>query len=92
MSVDAPAPPAYRTKTEIVHAQLREQILSGGLAPGQRITLAGLAKQLQVSVMPIREAIARLEPKGLITLAPHKDTHVTDLSVRWPACSTSTGT
>ncbi len=77
----APLAP-YRTKAELVYAQLREQILSGGLAPGQRITLAGLAKQLQVSVMPIREAIARLEQEGLITLAPHKDTHVTDLSVR----------
>lgn len=76
------APASYRTKTEIVYAQLREQILSGSLAPGQRITLAALAKQLQVSVMPIREAIARLEQEGLITLAPHKDTHVTDLSVR----------
>lgn len=77
-----PAAPSYRTKTEIVYAQLREQILSGTLPPGQRITLAALAKVLQVSVMPIREAIARLEREGLVTLTPHKDIHVTDLSIR----------
>jgi DNA-binding GntR family transcriptional regulator len=75
------APAAYRTKAEIVYAQLREQILSGGLAPGQRITLAGLAKQLEVSVMPIRDALARLEREGLVSQTPHRDIHVTDLAV-----------
>ncbi len=75
-------PAAYRTKAEIVYAQLREQILSGGLLPGQRITLAGLAKQLEVSVMPIRDAVARLEREGLVSLTPHKDIRVTDLSIK----------
>jgi DNA-binding GntR family transcriptional regulator len=74
-------PAAYRTKAEIVYAQLREQILSGGLLPGQRITLAGLAKQLAVSVMPIRDAVARLEREGLVAQTPHKDIRVTDLAV-----------
>jgi len=75
------APAAYRTKAEIVYAHLREQILSGGLPPGQRITLAGLAKQLEVSVMPIRDAVARLEREGLVSQTPHKDIRVTDLAV-----------
>lgn len=80
-TIEAIGPDIYRTKAEIVHARLREQILSGGLAPGQRVTLAALAKQLDVSVMPIRDAIARLEREGLVVTTRHKDIHITDLAI-----------
>jgi DNA-binding GntR family transcriptional regulator len=45
---------------------LREQIATGGLAPGERVTERGLGLQLGVSATPIREALRRLEQERLV--------------------------
>lgn len=55
-SPDQTAPPAH----ERVYRALREQILSGELAPGDSVTLRGLADSLGVSMTPAREAVRRL--------------------------------
>ncbi|MBL8700508.1 MAG: GntR family transcriptional regulator [Alphaproteobacteria bacterium] len=79
----SPSPlPEHRKKSELVYAYLREQILSGTYAPGQRLTLQGLAAELSTSHMPIREAALRLERDGLLQIAPHRDMRVTPLSPR----------
>jgi DNA-binding GntR family transcriptional regulator len=49
---------------------LRTSIVSGDLAPGQRIVEADLAKQLEVSKSPVREAILQLKQDGLVIDAP----------------------
>ncbi len=51
-----------------VHAYLRTGILSGQLAEGERVVEADLARQLQISRSPIREAIKRLEQEGLVVV------------------------
>src|SRR5882724_4518428 len=56
--VDSLAERAYRA--------LREQIATGGLAPGERVTERGLAVRLGVSATPIREALRRLEQERLV--------------------------
>jgi DNA-binding GntR family transcriptional regulator len=56
--VDSLAERAYRA--------LREQIATGGLAPGTRVTERGLAVRLGVSATPIREALRRLEQERLV--------------------------
>jgi DNA-binding GntR family transcriptional regulator len=56
--VDSLAERAYRV--------LREQIATGGLAPGERVTERGLALRLRVSTTPIREALRRLEQERLV--------------------------
>jgi DNA-binding GntR family transcriptional regulator len=56
--VDSLAERAYRS--------IREQIATGGLAPGERVTERGLAVRLGVSATPIREALRRLEQERLI--------------------------
>jgi len=56
--VDSLAERAYRA--------LREQIATGGLAPGERVTERGLGLQLGVSATPIREALRRLEQERLV--------------------------
>ncbi|HEY4460838.1 MAG TPA: GntR family transcriptional regulator [Pseudonocardiaceae bacterium] len=56
--VDSLAERAYRT--------LREQIATGGLAPGERVTERELAVRLGVSPTPVREALRRLEQERLI--------------------------
>ena len=55
--------PAEMTDTpahERVYRALRARILSGEMAPGDSVTLRGLAEELGVSMTPAREAISRL--------------------------------
>lgn len=52
--------------TERVYETIREAIVSRKLPPGDRVTEAKLAEQLQVSKTPVREALLQLEYIGLI--------------------------
>lgn len=49
---------------EIVFDRLCHLILEGGIEPGQALTVASLSDALNVSPMPIREAMARLSHTG----------------------------
>jgi DNA-binding GntR family transcriptional regulator len=51
---------------ERAYRALREQIATGGLAPGERVTERGLAVRLGVSPTPVREALRRLEQERLL--------------------------
>lgn len=59
--------PASASKSELAYEWLHEQIVSGGLAPGARLVLSQVADKLDVSVVPVREAVRRLEAEGLVT-------------------------
>ena len=54
---------------ERVYRSLRQQVMHGDLAPGQALTLRGLAKQFGVSMTPVREAARRLVAEGAFTLS-----------------------
>jgi DNA-binding GntR family transcriptional regulator len=54
------------SKLERVYGVIRERILSGEYGPGHRLVIDSLAEELEVSALPIREAIRRLEAEGLI--------------------------
>lgn len=51
---------------DLVFEELRSAIMDKSLAPGLRVTEAALAKQLNVSKTPVREALLRLREIGLI--------------------------
>lgn len=53
-----------------VAAEIRRSILIGALPPGQPFSIADLCAQLQVSHIPVREALQRLEREGLLRLRP----------------------
>jgi len=55
-----------------VAAELRRRILHGQLEPGSRLKLEELASLLDVSHMPVREALRELEGEGLLELYPHR--------------------
>ena len=55
-------PPAHET----VYRQLRESILFGELAPGQPVTIQGIADMLGAGMTPVREAIRRLTAEGAL--------------------------
>src|SRR5690606_31313586 len=59
--------PATRSKSELSYTWIRSKIEGGAFVPGYRLVLGAIAKELDVSVVPVREAIRRLEAEGMIT-------------------------
>lgn len=54
---------------ERIYRSLRQQVMHGELAPGQALTLRGVAKQFDVSMTPAREAVRRLAAEGAFTIS-----------------------
>lgn len=54
---------------ERVYRTLRGQVMHGELAPGQALTLRGIAKTFGVSMTPAREAVRRLVAEGALSLS-----------------------
>lgn len=52
-----------------LYRSLRQRVMHGELAPGQALTLRGLAEAHGVSVTPVREALQRLVAEGALTLS-----------------------
>lgn len=74
-------PSSRRTLAEVAAAELHELILSGELPGGTPLRLVDLAKRLQMSQMPVREGLRRLEALGLVEVIPHRGAWVRDLSM-----------
>ena len=51
---------------EVIYRQLRDLVLFGDLAPGQAVTIQGLADRLDAGMTPVREAIRRLIAEGAL--------------------------
>jgi DNA-binding GntR family transcriptional regulator len=68
------------TKADAAYLELRDQILRGGLAPGERIDQELLANSLGLSTTPLREALRRLESEQLVVRSAHRDVVVAPLS------------
>lgn len=66
--------------------QVREFLLSemkqGNLQEGQTINLAALARRLDVSVTPIREALTQLQQSRIITAIPNRGFIISELSLK----------
>src|SRR3954468_23051672 len=61
--------------------RLREAIILGELTPGTPLGLEDLARQLGMSISPIREAVRQLEALGLAEHVPHHGAKVMALDV-----------
>ncbi len=70
----------YKTRTQLVVETLREKILSGEIKAGQPLRQAALADELNVSRIPIREALLQLEGEGLVAFEAHKGATATELN------------
>jgi DNA-binding GntR family transcriptional regulator len=55
------------SKSESAYRLLHERITEGAFTPGYRLVLGTIAAELGCSVVPVREAIRRLEAEGLVT-------------------------
>ncbi len=72
-------PIQHQNMTDAVYVALREAIFSREFAPGQRIDVEELGRQLGVSRTPLKDAINRLAMEGLVSVVPRQGTFVTAL-------------
>lgn len=54
------------SKSQLAYGWLRDRILNQEFTPGYRLVLATIGKELDMSVVPVREAVRRLEAEGLV--------------------------
>ena len=71
---------AYRTKSELAAAKLRDDIRSGVMKPRERIDIDALGDLLNMSATPIREALRQLQAEGFVVNEPHRGVRVADFS------------
>lgn len=74
-------PPSRKTAADEAERALFEGITSGAIPPGFPLRLQDLADRLDMSMMPIREAIRRLQALGLVEVVPHKGAWVRPLTL-----------
>ncbi len=70
-----------RSLVNVVHGELERMILSGRLAPGEKLTELTLAAKLGISRGPLREAFRMLEEAGLVRITKNRGVFVRDISV-----------
>jgi len=75
------SPRGHRTLAEKAFDTLHSAIITGQLRPGARLPIEELADLLEMSPMPIREAVRRLDAAGLVENIPHRGARVTELSI-----------
>jgi DNA-binding GntR family transcriptional regulator len=68
------------TAAELVIKEIRRAIITGSLRPEQTFSLRQIAAQLNVSFIPVREALRALESEGLIVGRPGRSAMVAPLS------------
>lgn len=74
-------PISSRSVVGQVTDELRRAILSGGLAPGREFSLREIAGMLNVSFIPVREALRTLEGEGLVVIRPGRSALVAPLDL-----------
>lgn len=63
-------PGTVHTASDYVYEQLRKKIFGKSLRSGQRLPEVAVAREMNVSRTPVREALRRLESEGLVRIAP----------------------
>jgi DNA-binding GntR family transcriptional regulator len=73
--------PLVRTSIAVQVADaIREMIHVGEVRPGENLTHEGLASELGVSTMPVREALLRLTHEGFISMSPNRSFSVVPIT------------
>ncbi len=61
----------YLTKADYAYEAIKKMLLSGRVKADDRLVVADLAKEIEVSPMPVREALIRLAQEKFVELIPH---------------------
>lgn len=70
----------HKTRTQFVADAIRAKILRGEIKGGAALRQDALAKEFEVSRIPVREALLTLEAEGLVEFEAHKGAYATELS------------
>jgi Transcriptional regulators len=65
-----------QTLGERAYARLADLLISGRLAPGEKLSLRAAADVLGVSIMPVREAVSRLVADRALEVTPNRAVRV----------------
>jgi DNA-binding GntR family transcriptional regulator len=71
----------HKSTADFATAAIKQMILTGELKPGMRVDQNEMAKTLDVSRHPVRQAIERLAERGFVQSRPHKSVIVSELSL-----------
>ncbi len=71
----------HNTLAKQVVREVRLQIFSGVLKPGERVVESEIARAMGISRGPVREAFAELEKEGLLITRPRKGTYVKSFAI-----------
>src|SRR5687768_18051530 len=80
-TLDAPRGAPHRTKQAFVYRTLHDAISTCEIKPGERLVIDDLARRLQVSAIPVREAIQMLQAEGLVVSVPHTGVSVAPVTL-----------
>ena len=72
---------SMKTISGIAQERIRDAILRGDLMPGSRIDQNQLAQELNTSLIPVREALKKLESEGFVQIIPRRGAFVVDISL-----------
>ena len=75
-----PSPAASKNRSDNTMRKLRAEIMEGTLGPGELLAEAGVAERLDVSRVPVREALFTLEREGLVEFSPTGRAFVKELA------------
>jgi DNA-binding GntR family transcriptional regulator len=64
-------PPPRTMLRDTVYESIKQMLMDNDLAPGARLSIDGIARELEVSPTPVREAMTKLESDGLVAKRPH---------------------
>jgi DNA-binding GntR family transcriptional regulator len=64
-------PPPRTMLRDSVYESIKAMLMDHDLAPGARLSIDGIARELEVSPTPVREAMTKLESDGLVAKRPH---------------------
>ncbi|NLA64771.1 MAG: GntR family transcriptional regulator [Leucobacter sp.] len=73
--------PLQSNKTQLVYDYVMQRIIDGTFAAGESLSIAGIAEETGVSLIPTREALRRLESEGLVEFMFHRGVRVTELTI-----------
>jgi DNA-binding GntR family transcriptional regulator len=76
---DMPTTPPDESKADAAYDAIRARILDGTYSSGERLVVERLARRLDVSAVPIREAMRRLEAEGYVRIQRHYGATVAQL-------------
>jgi DNA-binding GntR family transcriptional regulator len=76
-----PIEESKKTIAAMVQERIRDAILNGTLPAGSRLDQNQLANDLNVSLVPVREALKKLEGEGFVQIVPRRGAFVTESSV-----------